>query len=371
MELDNAIPRPTGVPRPRPFPILDAAPGPRCGHTLTTITGPDGDVNRAKLVLFGGATALEGSTAKNPDGTPSGSPSPAASGIRLAGATNDVHIFDLRTGTWSKIVPMGEPPSPRAAHAAAAVGNMVVVQGGIGPAGLASEDLHVLDFTDIDRPRWHRVLVQGAGPSARYAHTLSLVANRFLVAMGGNDGKSTLGDAWALDTSEKPYQWRKITDAGEMPCPRMYATAAARSDGLLLLCGGRDVHGTPLADAYGFARHRDGRWEWHAAPGSMPSGRYQHGAVFVGTRLHISGGAVGGGRMVDESTSTVMLDTSGGAWITPAPGTLSGEDVTRRCRHAVTSVGPFVFIYGGLKGSQLLDDLLLAGGDTMGTVGSA
>jgi hypothetical protein len=57
-----------------------------------------------------------------------------------------------------------------------------------------------------------------------------------------------------------------------------------------------------------------------------------------------------------------MLDTSGGAWITPAPGTLAGEDVTRRCRHAVTSVGPFVFIYGGLKGSQLLDDLLLAGG---------
>lgn len=62
--------------------------------------------------------------------------------------------------------------------------------------------------------------MQGPGPSARYAHTLSLVANRFLVAMGGNDGKSTLGDAWALDTSEKPYQWRKITDAGEMPSPR-------------------------------------------------------------------------------------------------------------------------------------------------------
>jgi hypothetical protein len=81
---------------------------------------------------------------------------------------------------------------------------------------------------------------------------------------------------------------------------RMYATAAARSDGLLLLCGGRDIQGTPLADAYGFARHRDGRWEWHMAPGQMPSGRYQHGAVFVGARLHISGGAVGGGRMVSS-----------------------------------------------------------------------
>ena len=78
----------------------------------------------------------------------------------------------------------------------------------------------------------------------------------------------------------------------------MYATAAARGDGLLLLCGGRDAGGTPMGDAYGFARHRDGRWEWHAAPGAMPTGRYQHGAIFVGNRLHISGGAVGGGRMV-------------------------------------------------------------------------
>lgn len=51
-----------------------------------------------------------------------------AAGIRLAGATNDVHVFDVRTGTWCKITPMGEPPSPRAAHAAAAVGAMVVVQ---------------------------------------------------------------------------------------------------------------------------------------------------------------------------------------------------------------------------------------------------
>lgn len=110
-------------------------------------------------------------------------------------------------------------------------------------------------------------MVSGAGPSARYAHTLALVANRFLVAMGGNDGKATLSDAWALDTSEKPYQWKKISDAGDMPSARMYATAAARSDGLLLLCGGRDESGTPLGDAYGLARHRDGRWEWATAPG--------------------------------------------------------------------------------------------------------
>lgn len=88
----------------------------------------------------------------------------------------------------------------------------------------------------------------------------------------------------------------------------------------------------PLASAYGLAKHRDGRWEWAIAPGVSPSPRYQHAAVgfgflkfclvdymiyfykkmnhmttcfqvFVNARLHVSGGALGGGRMVEDSSS--------------------------------------------------------------------
>lgn len=334
--------------------------------------GPNGDLASAKLVLFGGATALEGQSKGSSDppsspGPASYSPNSTATGIRLAGATNEVHVLDVATGHWEKIVPAGEPPSPRAAHAAAAVGSMVVVQGGIGPAGLATEDLHVLDFTDFDRPRWHRVMVQGPGPSARYAHVLSMVANRFLVAIGGNDGKQTLSDAWALDTNEKPYQWKKIAECGgEEPPARMYATATARSDGLLLLCGGRDAAGSPLGDAFGLARHRDGRWEWAAAPGSLPSPRYQHGSVFVNARLHVIGGAVGGGKMVDAGEAAVVLDTAAGCWVgvEEQGGRMTEKevdpDLTRRCRHAVASVGPFIFVHGGLRGSTLLEDCLVA-----------
>lgn len=267
--------------------------------------------------------------------------------------------MDVRRGTWEKIVPQGDAPSPRAAHAAAAVGNMVVIQGGIGPAGLATEDLHVLDFTDFNKPRWHRVMVQGPGPSARYAHALSLVANRFLVAIGGNDGKQTLNDAWALDTSEKPYQWQKITDCDIEPPARMYATAASRSDGLLLLSGGRSAAAVPLSDAFGLARHRDGRWEWAPAPGSMPGARYQHGAVFVNARLHVLGGAMGGGKMVTDTTAVVTLDTTAGQWVQQATPGREG-DLMRRCRHAMAAVGSYIFIHGGLKGSTLLEDLLLA-----------
>jgi hypothetical protein len=31
----------------------------------------------------------------------------------------------------------------------------------------------------------------------------------------------------------------------------------------------------PQSDAFGLARHRDGRWEWARAPGVSPSARYQ------------------------------------------------------------------------------------------------
>ncbi|CAI5986696.1 unnamed protein product [Closterium sp. NIES-65] len=277
--------------------------------------------------------------------------------------------------------PVGEPPSPRAAHAATAVGTMIVIQGGIGPAGLATDDLHVLDLTQA-RPKWHRVVVQGAGPGPRYGHVMALVGQRFLLSISGNDGKRPLADVWTLDTAAKPYEWKKLEPDGEGPPPCMYATASSRHDGLLLLCGGRDGSSVvlvlilpPLPGAYGLARHRDGRWEWAIAPGVSPSARYQHAAVFVNLRLHVSGGALGGGRMVEDASSVAVLDTAAGVWCdrkgtvavartgrfsADAPGGDASTELTRRCRHAAAAVANSIFIYGGLRGGILLDDLLIA-----------
>ncbi|KAJ6670462.1 SERINE/THREONINE-PROTEIN PHOSPHATASE BSL3 [Salix viminalis] len=372
---------PVGGPRHAPtYSVVNAiienkedGPGPRCGHTLTAViaVGEEGTPGYIgpRLILFGGATALEGNSAST--GTPS---SAGSAGIRLAGATADVHCYDVLTNKWARITPFGEPPTPRAAHVATAVGTMVVIQGGIGPAGLSAEDLHVLDLTQ-QRPRWHRVVVQGPGPGPRYGHVMALVGQRYLMAIGGNDGKRPLSDVWALDTAAKPYEWRKLEPEGEGPPPCMYATASARSDGLLLLCGGRDANSVPLASAYGLAKHRDGRWEWAIAPGVSPSSRYQHAAVFVNARLHVSGGALGGGRMVEDSSSVAVLDTAAGVWCdtksvvtSPRTGRYSADaaggdaavELTRRCRHAAAAVSDLIFIYGGLRGGVLLDDLLVA-----------
>lgn len=267
--------------------------------------------------------------------------------------------------------PAGDPPSPRAAHAAAVVGTMVVFQGGIGPAGHSTDDLYVLDLTN-DKFKWHRVLVQGQGPGPRYGHVMDLVAQRYLVSVSGNDGKRVLSDAWVLDTAQKPYVWRRLNPEGDRPSARMYATACARSDGMFLLCGGRDSSGAPLADAYGLLMHRNGQWEWTLAPGVSPSPRYQHAAVFVGARLHVTGGVLKGGRAVEGEAAIAVLDTAAGVWLDRNGLVTSSRtskdhsqydptlELMRRCRHAAAAVGVRIYVYGGLRGDILLDDLLVA-----------
>ncbi|XP_059660553.1 serine/threonine-protein phosphatase BSL1-like isoform X2 [Cornus florida] len=338
----------------------DDSPGFRCSHSLTAVAATKS--HGPRLILFGGATAIEG-----------GGSTSSAPGIRLAGVTNSVHSYDVLSKKWTRVQPAGEPPSPRAAHVAVAVGTMVVFQGGIGPAGHSTDDIYVLDLTN-DKFKWHRVLVQGQGPGPRYGHVMDLVAQRYLVTVSGNDGKRVLSDAWALDTAQKPYVWQRLNPEGDRPSARMYATGSARSDGMFLLCGGRDSAGMPLADAYGLLMHRNGQWEWTLAPGVSPSPRYEHAGVFVGARLHVTGGALRGGRAVETEAAIAVLDTAAGVWLDrnglvinsrTSKGLAENDPssvLMRRCRHAAASVGGEIYIYGGLKGGadKILDDFLIA-----------
>ncbi|KAG0471711.1 hypothetical protein HPP92_016257 [Vanilla planifolia] len=171
------------------------APGPRCAHTLTAVMATKS--HGPRLILFGGATAIEG-----------GGPLP---GIRLAGVTNSVHMFDVLTKKWTRIQPAGEAPSPRAAHAAATVGTMVAFQGGIGPAGHSTDDLYVPDLSN-DKYKWHRVVVQGAGPGPRYGHAMDLVAQRYLVTVSGNDVGVNLLEKFEKEIEDKELKIKGFVD---------------------------------------------------------------------------------------------------------------------------------------------------------------
>ena len=111
--------------------------------------------------------------------------------------------------------------------------------------------------------------------------------------------------------------------------------------------------------------------EWAAAPGEAPTARYQHAVSFVGTRLHVSGGALGGGSMVDDALSLATLNTSAGpaaGWSVADPprgasaaaAEAAAASASRRCRHTTAGVGPLVFTCGGLRGGTLLGDMFVA-----------
>ncbi|KAF3538706.1 hypothetical protein F2Q69_00021628 [Brassica cretica] len=122
--------------------------------------------------------------------------------------------------------------------------------------------------------------------------------------------------------------------------------------------------------------HRNGQWEWTLAPGVAPSPRYQHAAVFVGARLHVSGGVLRGGRVIDAEACVAVLDTAAGVWldkngqVTSARGSKVQMDqdpsfeLMRRCRHGAASVGIRIYVHGGLRGDVLLDDFLVAENST-------
>ncbi|OAY26462.1 hypothetical protein MANES_16G049300v8 [Manihot esculenta] len=59
---------------------------PRCGHTLTAVAPTN--AHGPRLILFGGATAIEGGGSSR------------VPGIRLAGVTNSVHSYDVLTRKW-------------------------------------------------------------------------------------------------------------------------------------------------------------------------------------------------------------------------------------------------------------------------------
>ncbi|KAG0467795.1 hypothetical protein HPP92_017123 [Vanilla planifolia] len=303
----------------------------------------DARVHWPKADPLWGATALEGNSATPPS-------SAGSAGIRLAGATADVHCYDVLGNRWTRLTPLGEPPSPRAAHVATAVGTMVVIQGGIGPAGLSAEDLHVLDLTQQRH--------DGTGSCSRTWAWATLWS-----CDGLSWSKRPLADVWALDTAAKPYEWRKLEPEGEGPPPCMYATASARSDGLLFLCGG----GMQIVCL----------WQVHMDLLSieMDVGNGLLLQVFVNARLHVSGGALGGGRMVEDSSSIAVLDTAAGVWCdtksvvtSPRTGRYSADTAGGMLRlslhadagHAAAAVGDMIYIYGGLRGGVLLDDLLIA-----------
>lgn len=264
----------------------------RFGHTIAL-------VSKRKVVLFGGAT---GDTGKYV-------------------ITSDTYTLDLNSNKWKKIEGGGIVPSPRAAHASTSIDalQMIVYGGATGGGSLASDDLFLLDLRKGDEiAQWMVVPVVGQTPGRRYGHSIAFSKPNVLV-FGGNTGSEAVNDVWCLNVEVAPFSWSKLESQGKVPMTRVYHSAAlctvGAAQGMMVIFGGRTQDGSSLKDAWGFRRHKNGKWDWVEAPYKSsqvePLARYQHSSTFVGSLMLILGGRT---NTVGENLPLEIYDTESSEW---------------------------------------------------------
>ncbi|XP_078435628.1 acyl-CoA-binding domain-containing protein 6-like isoform X2 [Wolffia australiana] len=125
---------------------------------------------------------------------------------------NDLHVLDLETMTWDDMEAGGVPPSPRADHAAAVHADRYVLIFGGGSHAACFNDLHVLDVQSME---WSKPIPQGIVPSPRAGHAGVTVGENWYI-VGGGDNKTGASETLVLNMST--LVWSVVTTVqGRMP----------------------------------------------------------------------------------------------------------------------------------------------------------
>lgn len=293
-------------------------PAPRFGHTATYL-------GNSKVAIFGGAIGDAGKY----------------------NITDDIYIYDLSQNKWKKIV-TENTPSARAAHAAACVDEqqLVIYGGATGGGSLSLDDLYILDLRKEQRYSWMTVPTKGVTPGRRYGHVM--VFNKpNLIVIGGNNGQHTLNDVWFMHVELPPFEWVQviISNNCKAPPPRVYHSAdmckEGPATGMIVIFGGRSAENKSLDDTWGLRQHRDGRWDWVEAPikkGVPPEARYQHTAVFIGSKMFILGGRNDNGCAIPLSTALYNTETI--EWVT-LPAISKFRHTSWMHKHTIYTFGGF------------------------------
>eukprot|EP00898_Chlorokybus_atmophyticus_P001743 jgi/Chlat1/256/Chrsp1S08780 len=148
---------------------------------------------------------------------------------------NDVHVLELNTMTWSALETTGKAPSPRCDHVATVVANRYMFVFGGGSHSVCYNDLHVLDLEDN---MWRTPECKGSPPSARAGHASATIGDKWYVVGGGNNATG-LTDTVSLDTTS--YTWSSVATAPPrtaIASEGLTVAAVPGADGCLVAFGG-------------------------------------------------------------------------------------------------------------------------------------
>ncbi|KAG7551129.1 Kelch repeat type 1 [Arabidopsis thaliana x Arabidopsis arenosa] len=212
-------------------------------------------------------------------------------------ATSYSDEFDFQPSSgnsenWMVLSVGGAKPAPRFNHAAAAIGNKMIVVGGESGSGLL-DDVQVLNF---DSCTWSTASSKVyLSPSslplmipAWKGHCLVSWGKKVLLVGGKTDPSSDRVSVWAFDTDSEC--WSLMDAKGDVPVSRNGHTVV-RASSVLILFGGEDSKKRKLNDLHMFDL-KSSTWLPLNCTGTRPCARSHHAATLFDDKiLFVFGGS--------------------------------------------------------------------------------
>jgi len=192
-------------------------------------------------------------------------------------------LYDPRTDSWRMVATDANTPSPRSDATAVWTGAVVLVFGGIDPAGPTAFD----DGARYD-PAEDVWLPMSSGPTARVA-PVGAFGQDLALFFGGTDAAGDLIEGLDLyDIGDDSWETASSWQAPE----RVQDASIGDGDLTFWVAGGRLASGSPTDEItyYSFTNH-----DWNAISDSPFSARWGGFGAFIGSEFH-----TWGGRDVDE-----------------------------------------------------------------------
>ncbi|CAL5441950.1 unnamed protein product [Camellia sinensis] len=220
--------------------------------------------------------------------------------------TNQVHVFDTATRTWSDPVMKGTPPVPRDSHSCTAIGDNLFVFGGTDGQNPLN-DLHILDTSTHT---WISPSVRGEGPEAREGHSAAVVGRRLFIFGGcgkssNNSDEEFFDDLYILNT--ETFVWKRAATLGCPPAKRDSHTCSSWKNKIIII-GGEDSYDYYLSDVH-ILDADTLVWSKLFTSGQLLPPRAGHTTVALGKNLFVFGGFTDESNLYDD---LYMLDIGTG-----------------------------------------------------------
>lgn len=202
----------------------------------------------------------------------------------------DLWAYDIDLRVWQNLKSKSRDiPAPRWLHTAVAVGEKMVVFGGVSYSDIILGDVWMFD---VKKLQWLQSNPKGDAILPREGHSAVVVQKTKMYVFGGiSYGHIPFNDVWEYNTAAN--SWKLVKTKGEGPPPRWMHTASVHKDDKgkerMFVFGGVTRNYIPLSDLWILDIAKN-TWQHPVAKTLPPYPRMLHTAMVVNSLFLVFGG---------------------------------------------------------------------------------